>query len=302
MWVSILVPLSCLTLLVRRRDTRPPAETIAVVCLMLVAGLRVSRVAPLICIPALALLGPWIVKGWGHIGTLKAPSRAAAGVLFVPAALSMFAAWQPVSHSLSCVAINDAWAPDTEAAASVVGASGRLWTTFDWGEPAIWHFGPALRVSIDGRRETWYFGHRRGMAPGRGKGRSSWIGAVVGARPRGRVAARDAPEDPRRFGDTRLQDRRRDADLLRSRCDRTSATTRRQTTARRVLSVSEDGGPADAFLSPPGPLSRTGHEVPYVLGVGPKGPCRRANSDAGQVRRGFAGGLPGVPRYTRRLA
>ncbi len=113
MWVSILVPLVLLTLLVRRRDTRPPAETIAVVCLMLVAGLRVSRVAPLICIPALALLGPWIVKGWGHIGTLKAPSRAAAGVLFVPAALSMFAAWQPVSHSLSCVAINDAWAPDT---------------------------------------------------------------------------------------------------------------------------------------------------------------------------------------------
>jgi hypothetical protein len=29
-------------------------------------------------------------------------------------------------------------------------------TWFDWGEYAIWHFGPKLRVSIDGRRETVY--------------------------------------------------------------------------------------------------------------------------------------------------
>jgi hypothetical protein len=27
---------------------------------------------------------------------------------------------------------------------------------FNWGEYAIWHFGPRLRVSIDGRRETVY--------------------------------------------------------------------------------------------------------------------------------------------------
>ena len=33
---------------------------------------------------------------------------------------------------------------------------GRLVVWFDWGEYAIWHFAPALRVSIDGRRETVY--------------------------------------------------------------------------------------------------------------------------------------------------
>jgi hypothetical protein len=33
---------------------------------------------------------------------------------------------------------------------------GRLAVWFDWGEYAIWHFAPALRVSIDGRRETVY--------------------------------------------------------------------------------------------------------------------------------------------------
>jgi hypothetical protein len=29
-------------------------------------------------------------------------------------------------------------------------------TWFDWGEYAIWHFGPGLQVSMDGRRETVY--------------------------------------------------------------------------------------------------------------------------------------------------
>jgi hypothetical protein len=29
-------------------------------------------------------------------------------------------------------------------------------TWFDWGEYAIWHFGPQLQVSMDGRRETIY--------------------------------------------------------------------------------------------------------------------------------------------------
>jgi hypothetical protein len=29
-------------------------------------------------------------------------------------------------------------------------------TWFDWGEYAIWHFGPDIKVSLDGRRETVY--------------------------------------------------------------------------------------------------------------------------------------------------
>src|SRR5205823_14747675 len=36
------------------------------------------------------------------------------------------------------------------------GLSGRMLTWFDWGQYAIWHFAPRLRVSLDGRRETVY--------------------------------------------------------------------------------------------------------------------------------------------------
>jgi hypothetical protein len=36
------------------------------------------------------------------------------------------------------------------------GASGNMVVPFDWGEYVIWHLGPRVKVSIDGRRETVY--------------------------------------------------------------------------------------------------------------------------------------------------
>jgi hypothetical protein len=123
---------------------------------MLAAGLRVSRVAPLTCPAALALLAPHIVQAWGQRGRFTAPSRAAAAVLMLPAVFGLLAARAPVDRAFSCLPINDAWAPDREAAAQLLALRGRLWTTFNWGEYAIWHLGPDLRVSVDGRRETVY--------------------------------------------------------------------------------------------------------------------------------------------------
>jgi hypothetical protein len=36
------------------------------------------------------------------------------------------------------------------------GALGNMAVAYDWGEYALWHLGPELKVSIDGRRETVY--------------------------------------------------------------------------------------------------------------------------------------------------
>jgi hypothetical protein len=156
MWVSVAAPMTIMALLVRRRETRPPAETCVVVLLLVGAGLRVSRVAPLMCPAALALLAPSIARAWGARAALTAPSAPAAMLMLLPAAMSFFAVRAPLTQALTCLPIDDAWAPDRSAAAQLRGLSGNLWTTFDWGEYAIWHFGPALRVSIDGRRETVY--------------------------------------------------------------------------------------------------------------------------------------------------
>jgi hypothetical protein len=48
--------------------------------------------------------------------------------------------------------------PDTEVAAYIRAQElrGNVLMWFDWGEYTIWHFGPHLKVSMDGRRETVY--------------------------------------------------------------------------------------------------------------------------------------------------
>jgi hypothetical protein len=52
-----------------------------------------------------------------------------------------------------CPSIRGSWAPDLTAAAAFESplVRGRLVLPIDWGEYAIWHWGPRLRVSIDGR-------------------------------------------------------------------------------------------------------------------------------------------------------
>jgi hypothetical protein len=48
--------------------------------------------------------------------------------------------------------------PEPEASAYVLQhrLTGKMFTWFDYGEYAIWHFWPAIHVSMDGRRETVY--------------------------------------------------------------------------------------------------------------------------------------------------
>jgi hypothetical protein len=156
MWVSVAGPILILAAVSLRRPSRPPLETLAAVGLLVVAGLRISRVAPLVCPAALALLAPSVAAATGHWARLTAPGRGAAAVLFAPSVLALLAAWTPMSRVMTCLPTRDVWAPDMAAAASLKGRQGRLWTTFNWGQYAIWHFGPALKVSIDGRRETVY--------------------------------------------------------------------------------------------------------------------------------------------------
>src|SRR4029079_3645200 len=57
-----------------------------------------------------------------------------------------------------CIEMGAEWLPEAEAGAFVEGNSltGRMVTWFDYGEYAIWHFSPGVKVSMDGRRETVY--------------------------------------------------------------------------------------------------------------------------------------------------
>ena len=62
------------------------------------------------------------------------------------------------ARTATCITMDGDWIPDRVAGRALAATTtqGRIITYFDWGEYAIWHLAPRLRVSIDGRRETIY--------------------------------------------------------------------------------------------------------------------------------------------------
>jgi hypothetical protein len=112
----------------------------------------VNRLVPLFAILAVTVIS----RQWPRERSLARPrdtARAAFDGVVVAICIAM-TAW--VGGIRPCISVDADAAADTAAAESLRGTHGRLVTHFDWGEYALWHFGPALQVSIDGRRETLY--------------------------------------------------------------------------------------------------------------------------------------------------
>jgi hypothetical protein len=63
-----------------------------------------------------------------------------------------------IAIGVACIRIDPRTTPEAEAVNVLKGQRGgnRLLVWFDWGEYAIWHLAPSMRVSTDGRRETVY--------------------------------------------------------------------------------------------------------------------------------------------------
>lgn len=156
LWVPLAATIAISAALSRERETRPSLPVLAALLLLVLAAIRVHRVAPLMGPASLVFLAPYISRAWGHAGRVRLPDRRAAQILWIPAAVALLAVARPATAFLACLTIRGDWAPDTVAAMALKGRQGKLATTFVWGEYAIWHFGPALRVSVDGRRETVY--------------------------------------------------------------------------------------------------------------------------------------------------
>jgi hypothetical protein len=147
---------TALFILVRRRHpvTLPHA---AIAMGLGLAAVRVVRLDAFFAIAVVVLLGPALGESAGAEASPshRRTERITLGVTMVLVAI---AAASFARGPLSCVAMDAAWAPEREAGAFLQAnrLKGRLVSWFDWGELAIWHFGPALLVSMDGRRETVY--------------------------------------------------------------------------------------------------------------------------------------------------
>jgi hypothetical protein len=163
-WVPWLVAVATALWFLRRPHVFR-LHVVAILTMLAFSSFRVMRIAPLFVACAAVLLSPWFRARWPSrsresVGTSTGVPGAppdqrliAAGLCTAAVILAAFVA----SKSLTCVRTEGTWIPDAEAAAVLTNApAGRLVTFFNWGEYALWHFGPRLRVSMDGRRETVY--------------------------------------------------------------------------------------------------------------------------------------------------
>jgi hypothetical protein len=141
---------------------RPTFDRIAMIALLGAASLRVARLAPLWVAVAIILVSPSVIAWSRRVParwwTMHLPSRAAAQVMAIPILCAAIASGIEVSRIGSCVPIEGDWVPDRVVGASLARAAthGTIVTWFNWGEYALWHLSPSLRVSLDGRRETIY--------------------------------------------------------------------------------------------------------------------------------------------------
>jgi hypothetical protein len=141
---------------VRRRSTITWAGALPVTALGLMS-LFVARLVPLFSeVAVLGLAGAW--RSVGAIGPLGPEVGRPRATAIVDVAIVTVVALVNLVPQSRCLVVEGSWIPDLAAAAAFRPSSvqGRLVLPFNWGQYAIWHWGPRLRVSMDGRHDTVY--------------------------------------------------------------------------------------------------------------------------------------------------
>ncbi|HPK70297.1 MAG TPA: hypothetical protein PLN93_00010 [Vicinamibacterales bacterium] len=129
-----------------------------------VAAFRVSRLGGFFALTNVLLLAPCFAgRGPARLPLSRAPTARdllAVGALCLAGLAAIAAA---IQGRIGCVTLalpgpDEQWAPEAQAVQFLRDnpIRGRLLTYFDYGEIAIWHLAPRVRVSYDGRRETVY--------------------------------------------------------------------------------------------------------------------------------------------------
>jgi hypothetical protein len=136
---------------------------VAIVLFLGLASFQVSRLRAFFAIAVVVLLGRELVAVLDRFrrpreAAAPSPGRAAATAAIAIACVLIAGGGTVVARNVGCVRMDSPGLPEKEVRDFVIAQQlrGRLAVWFDWGEYAIWHFSPALSVSVDGRRETVY--------------------------------------------------------------------------------------------------------------------------------------------------
>jgi hypothetical protein len=146
-------------LVLATRKPRPSIDRMAMIGLLAYGAFRVERLSPLLVVATVVLMAPTVTTRWNPgVRSFDRLTVAAARGVLVGVVLLATASAAAVANTSRCISIAGDWIPDRVAGVALAATrtQGRIVTYFDWGEYAIWHLAPRLRVSIDGRRETIY--------------------------------------------------------------------------------------------------------------------------------------------------
>jgi hypothetical protein len=143
--------------MIRQRQS-PELRRILVVVVLGVASFLVSRLVGFFALGSVMLLGPALMRVAPSDAPHVAATPAARWVGIAVGTAMTVAALTAIAVNVACISIDARNAPEADAVSVLKNASvgNRVLVWFDWGEYAIWHLSPAMRVSIDGRRETVY--------------------------------------------------------------------------------------------------------------------------------------------------
>jgi hypothetical protein len=153
-WLFI-TPIAVVSL--ARMRARSPIHSLVIVVLAVLA-FKVMRLVNFYALATIMLGGPHLLSPRQSKPTARPPTGSELALVGVMAAVWLVGSTFGVAQKASCIAIQGDWVVDQDAASAIHAAAlrGRMLTWFDWGEFLIWHDGPGLRVSMDGRRETVY--------------------------------------------------------------------------------------------------------------------------------------------------
>ena len=135
------------------RDARPRLVLVAVLGIV---AIRVSRLDAFFALAAVFLAASVLANA--NVAPQPQQRARRSPVFAILLAVCMVPISLAVGRRIAAVPVPSHLMPDSNVAAYVRDAklSGDVLTWFDWGQYAIWHFGPDLKVSMDGRRETVY--------------------------------------------------------------------------------------------------------------------------------------------------
>jgi hypothetical protein len=156
-WMPVVATMIAAAWLLATRPFEHRLQAALVLAMLAYGAVRVSRIGPLFVASASILLAPAIRSRWPMPRLAALPSGAPAVVLVSVLMLLSVAGSAWIGRTtLTCIDVSGSWTAPANGAQLLAGRRGRLVTLYDWGQYALWHLGPDLRVSMDGRRETVY--------------------------------------------------------------------------------------------------------------------------------------------------